>query len=708
MSDYGHDLLFGTFVTPTNQPATHAVDLAVAADRAGLDLVTFQDHPYQSRFLDTWTLLSYAAARTSRIRLSGNVLNLPLRQPAVLARAAASLDLLSGGRFELGIGAGGFWDAIEAMGGRRLTPGQSVEALDEAITVIRELWAADRAGPVRVDGRHYRVHGAKRGPAPAHDVGIWVGAYKPRMLRLIGRAADGWLPSLGYLPGGPADLTELNKHLDDAAVAAGRTPGQIRRLLNVGGRFATTGRAFLDGPPEQWAEDLAGLTLEYGVSGFIPSPEVLPVTHGWMARQRAESLPELRETLLSRGLARGQLPGLLGSAPMELWPSMPHGKPPSSGLSTSRRRNRGATMPELRTRSIAVLGAGAALIGTALAVTAAAAGAATTVAAPAPSPPGRPSQCTGTSPITCHFAVSPGNYTVTAWIGDRASAGNTSMSVEARRRILPATSTTAGTITPYVFTVNVRQPEGQPTGQGGTGTPGLDVMFAGSAPQLSGLTVQPASKPLVVYLAGDSTVCDQPAAPYTGWGQILPTHVAAGAVIANYADSGESSGSFLNTRALFPTMIALVRNNDLVFIQFGHNDKTTTAAAYRSNLTSMVNQVRAKGGIPVLVTPPVRHLFSGGRLTPTALHVNGVGVDLPAEMRGVGSSLKVPVIDLTAKSQALVESLGPTASAQLYLRAAVDGVKDDTHFSEYGAGRIAGLVVQGIRERTLPLTDYLR
>jgi alkanesulfonate monooxygenase SsuD/methylene tetrahydromethanopterin reductase-like flavin-dependent oxidoreductase (luciferase family) len=299
MSDYGHDLLFGTFVTPTNQPATHAVDLAVAADRAGLDLVTFQDHPYQSRFLDTWTLLSYAAARTSRIRLSGNVLNLPLRQPAVLARAAASLDLLSGGRFELGIGAGGFWDAIEAMGGRRLTPGQSVEALDEAITVIRELWAADRSGPVRVDGRHYRVHGAKRGPAPAHEVGIWVGAYKPRMLRLIGRAADGWLPSLGYLPGGAADLTELNKHLDDAALTAGRTPGQIRRLLNVGGRFATTGRAFLDGPPEQWAEDLAGLTLEYGVSGFILATddvrttelyaaEVAPATRELVAAERGE------------------------------------------------------------------------------------------------------------------------------------------------------------------------------------------------------------------------------------------------------------------------------------------------------------------------------------------------------------------------------------------------------------------------------------
>jgi alkanesulfonate monooxygenase SsuD/methylene tetrahydromethanopterin reductase-like flavin-dependent oxidoreductase (luciferase family) len=302
MTDYGHDLLFGTFVTPTNRPATQAVDLAVVTDAAGLDLVTFQDHPYQPRFHDTWTLLSYAAARTSRVRLSANVLNLPLRQPAVLARAAASLDLLSGGRFELGIGAGGFWEAIEAMGGRRLSPGQAVEALAEAITVIREIWAADRPGPVRVDGEYYRVHGAKRGPAPAHDVGIWVGAYKPRMLRLIGRAADGWLPSLGYLSGGPGDLAELNKHIDDAAAAAGREPGRVRRLLNVGGRFAPTGRALLDGPADQWAEDLAGLTLEYGVSGFILTAddaatierfaaEVAPATRELVAAERGTAAP---------------------------------------------------------------------------------------------------------------------------------------------------------------------------------------------------------------------------------------------------------------------------------------------------------------------------------------------------------------------------------------------------------------------------------
>ena len=299
MTDYGHDLLFGTFTTPTAQPPMRAVDLAIVADRAGLDLVSFQDHPYQPAFHDTWTLLSYVASRTERVRVSGNVLNLPLRQPAVLARAAASLDLLSGGRVELGIGAGAFWDGIEAMGGRRLTPGQSIAALEEAIRIIREIWNTDERGGVRIEGDYYRVKGAKRGPAPAHDIGIWIGAYKPRMLRLTGRMGEGWLPSLGYLPGGPADLAEMNRHIDEGAAEAGRDPSDVRRLLNISGQFAPTGRSLLVGPPQQWAEELAGLTFEYGITGFILAAddarmielfasEVAPATRELVATERSK------------------------------------------------------------------------------------------------------------------------------------------------------------------------------------------------------------------------------------------------------------------------------------------------------------------------------------------------------------------------------------------------------------------------------------
>ncbi|MFC4563339.1 LLM class flavin-dependent oxidoreductase [Nocardiopsis mangrovi] len=265
MPDYGHDLRFGTFLPPVAEHADAVVALARLAERLGLDSVSVQDHPYQPAFLDTWTLLSVLAARTSRIRLFPNVANLPLRPPAVLARSAASLDILSGGRVELGLGAGSFWDAIAANGGPRRAPAEAVDALEEAIAVIRALWTPGRAA--RVAGEHHRLDGAKPGPFPAHDMGIWLGAYKKRMLRLTGRAADGWLPSSPYAP--PERLAEMNAVIDDAAREAGRDPAAIRRIYNITGSFSGTGAEFLQGPPRVWVEQLAELALTEGIGEFV-------------------------------------------------------------------------------------------------------------------------------------------------------------------------------------------------------------------------------------------------------------------------------------------------------------------------------------------------------------------------------------------------------------------------------------------------------
>jgi alkanesulfonate monooxygenase SsuD/methylene tetrahydromethanopterin reductase-like flavin-dependent oxidoreductase (luciferase family) len=294
MTDYGHDLLFGTFTTPSAQGVRQVLDLATTADRAGLDLVTFQDHPYQPAFLDTWTLLSYVAARTQNVRVSGNVLSLPLRPPAVLARAAASLDLLSGGRFELGLGAGAFWDGIEAMGGRRLTAGQGVEALREAITIIRDIWDTDTRGGVRLDGRYYQAAGAKRGPRPAHDIGIWVGAYKQKMLALTGAVADGWLPTVEYLPRGVASLPGLNARIDEAAEAAGRSPRDVRRLMNLMNvQFARDNQGLLAGPTAQWVEELTDLVLTHGVTAFLIGGDDATA----IERYAAEVAPAVREAV---------------------------------------------------------------------------------------------------------------------------------------------------------------------------------------------------------------------------------------------------------------------------------------------------------------------------------------------------------------------------------------------------------------------------
>lgn len=250
--DYGHPIKFGTFITPGNAQPRQAVALAQLSEQLGYDLVTFQDHPYQASFLDTWTLMTWVAAQTDTIHIAPNVLNLPLRPAPVTARAAASLDLLSGGRFDLGLGAGGFWDAIEAMGGRKLTPGQAVDALSEAIDVIRGIWSPDDRTPLR-GGEYYPVNGAKRGPAPAHEIPIWIGAKMPRMLRLTGRKADGWLPSLPWLT--PEDIAAGNARIDDAAADADREPREVTRLLNVGGDISS--------------EELTALALDHGFSTFV-------------------------------------------------------------------------------------------------------------------------------------------------------------------------------------------------------------------------------------------------------------------------------------------------------------------------------------------------------------------------------------------------------------------------------------------------------
>jgi hypothetical protein len=205
----------------------------------------------------------------------------------VLARAAASLDLLAGGRLALGLGAGAFWDAMEAMNVPRRTAGESVEQLGEAIDVIREIWAVDERGQLRYDGKYYQLTGAKRGPAPAHEVPIWLGAYKPKMLRLVGAKADGWLPSLSYLK--PGDLARGNEIIDEAAAEAGRDPREIRRLLNIG---RTAGSA------EEWVEELLPLVRENGVGTLILgsddpaelqlfAEEVMPALRAAVARERS-------------------------------------------------------------------------------------------------------------------------------------------------------------------------------------------------------------------------------------------------------------------------------------------------------------------------------------------------------------------------------------------------------------------------------------
>ncbi|MGI5429489.1 rhamnogalacturonan acetylesterase [Streptomyces sp. CA-179760] len=289
----------------------------------------------------------------------------------------------------------------------------------------------------------------------------------------------------------------------------------------------------------------------------------------------------------------------------------------------------------------------------------------------------------------CHFDVPPGTYDVRVTLGGGA-ASSTSVSGETRRALLPETTAPAGVgrVT-RSFTVNVRTPEGEPTGP--EGTPGLDLRIGGSAPALAGIRVTPARQTRQIFLVGDSTVCDQSGDPYSGWGQQLPQYLREGVSVANYADSGESTVSYLGNPKLWATVRPLIRPGDLVLVQLAHNDKTTDEATYRANLETLVEGVRARGGQPVLVTPIVRRWFNadGTLNNGTALLVNGLGVDHPAVTRSVAAERDVPLIDLTAKTKALVESLGVEGSKALYL---YNEARDNTHTSVRGATAYAGLV----------------
>jgi alkanesulfonate monooxygenase SsuD/methylene tetrahydromethanopterin reductase-like flavin-dependent oxidoreductase (luciferase family) len=291
MPDYGHPLVFGAFVTPDARSYHETVRLARVADELGFDILGVQDHPYQPTFLDTWTFLASLAGMTSNIRLFTDVVNLALRPPAILARSAATLDLLSNGRVELGLGAGAFPKGVASLGGPASTPGERVDALEEAIHILRALWTPGT--PVSFTGKHYSLIEAKPGPVPLHDIGIFVGAYKPRMLRLTGRLADGWIPSSGYAS--PSDMVAMQSVIDQAAIDAGRAPADVRRWYNVSGSFTSREGGFLQGRPSEWVAQLTELALTQGISGFIVAAGAAPESD--LRRFAEEVAPGVREAV---------------------------------------------------------------------------------------------------------------------------------------------------------------------------------------------------------------------------------------------------------------------------------------------------------------------------------------------------------------------------------------------------------------------------
>jgi alkanesulfonate monooxygenase SsuD/methylene tetrahydromethanopterin reductase-like flavin-dependent oxidoreductase (luciferase family) len=216
MTDYGHPITFGLSLIPSVEVLPETMKLAQTADASGLDYLAIQDHAYNPEFLDVWTLVTYLAAETERISFFPDVADLQLRPPTILAKAAASLSVLSDGRIVLGVGGGAFADGIAAMGAAR-SKKEMVAFTTEALQIMRRALAG---GAVEFRGQHQTVAYAA-GPKPPAPVPIWLGSSEPRMLALTGRSSDGWISPLSIYTE-PPGVQAAQHVIDEAARAAGR------------------------------------------------------------------------------------------------------------------------------------------------------------------------------------------------------------------------------------------------------------------------------------------------------------------------------------------------------------------------------------------------------------------------------------------------------------------------------------------------------
>lgn len=278
--------------------------MAEQADRDGLDLFSLSDHPYFGGRLDAYASVGFILGRTRHISGFANVTNLPTRPAAMLARTVTSLASLSGDRIVLGMGAGGLWDRIGDMGVPRLSPGDAVDAFEEAIVLVKML--SGGGPPVTYRGRHYRVEQIE--PAPVAAPPVWTGSVGPKSLAATGRVADGWIP--GHAADWLSERYRTSRPvIDEAAMAAGRDPREIRTVFNFPGRITDRPLAgtrddngrWIGGSAGQWVEELTGAVLEHDASGFMLfSPQGGTPDTATLSRWATEIAPAVREATVHR------------------------------------------------------------------------------------------------------------------------------------------------------------------------------------------------------------------------------------------------------------------------------------------------------------------------------------------------------------------------------------------------------------------------
>lgn len=331
--------------------------------------------------------------------------------------------------------------------------------------------------------------------------------------------------------------------------------------------------------------------------------------------------------------------------------------------------------------------------------------------------------CTSDKPFIFAVDVPEGNYRVTLTLGDRKGASTNTIKAEARRLMLEEVRTSKGKFATRAFVVNVRRPELKSGGRVRLKKDELaghmdwdnqlELEFNGARPCVTAVEIEKVENVPVIYIAGDSTVCDQTKEPWCAWGQMLPRFFQSDIVVANHAESGESLKAFRGEKRA-EKILDTLRAGDYLFIQFGHNDQKPGGAhadaltTYEDLLRQAISVCRSRGVTPVLVTPMNRRTFDEhGKIT------NSLG-DYPEAVRQVAKQENVTLIDLNAMSKVLYETIGVEGTKKVFVHFPANTfpdqdkeLKDETHFTNYGAYELARCVVEGIKESSLDLKQHL-
>jgi alkanesulfonate monooxygenase SsuD/methylene tetrahydromethanopterin reductase-like flavin-dependent oxidoreductase (luciferase family) len=288
--DFERELTFGTFLFPKSSDAPDLLRQAKLAEDLGYDLIAAPDHPYWPQYLDNWTFLSAVFGATKSIGVFPDVVNLALRQPAVVAKSAWSLEAMAPGRLKLGLGSGGVWDAIAGIGGPVWSGPEALGHVSEAVSVLRLIWSGEET--VSFEGRYYQLHDATPPPAPQMPIDIWIGCGKPGMRRLAAQAANGWIPNGDGLEWD--NLASASRHLDQELEGIGRPPHEVRRIINtIRKKLQAEPGGFLFGPVKQWVEEISALALELGFDTFVFGDREATEEH--LHRFAEEVIPGVRE-----------------------------------------------------------------------------------------------------------------------------------------------------------------------------------------------------------------------------------------------------------------------------------------------------------------------------------------------------------------------------------------------------------------------------